>query len=286
MLREAILPPNLTRTPEPVAVMDSSDSVAGFDREGTKGLLPIYRFNALAISRLAPAGAQLVDLGCGSGRFLAYLAKRRPDLKILGVDLAEDMVAVGRRHLVASGLDDRVRLVHGDMREFRRLLPARADIVTSVFSMHHLAAWEDLRACLGEVAAAVDGGQASLWIFDHVRPRRGRTAEEVPDIFTPDASAAFCEDSRNSLRASWSFSELGTALRAALPISGHGAQSRWLPLYQIHWASPFTRDSDGGVEWIDEQDLPRGARVEALVLSRLFGATPASPRKLWSQRPS
>ena len=104
MLREAALPCSLARTPEPTATMASAESVAGFDEQGCSSLLSIYRFNALAIHRLAPRGAQIVDLGCGTGRFLAYLAARRPDLKILGLDFAEAMVQVGRRHLARAGL--------------------------------------------------------------------------------------------------------------------------------------------------------------------------------------
>ena len=194
MLREATLPRTLVRTPEPTAAMASAESIAGFDEQGGLSLLPIYRFNALAIHRLAPRGAQIVDLGCGTGRFLAYLAAHRPDLKIVGLDFAEEMVRIGRCHLARAGLDGRVRLLPGDMREFRKVVPAGADLVTSIFSLHHLTTRDDLLACLRETAAAIESEHPLLWIFDHVRPRRQRTAEDVPEIFTPDASPAFCDD--------------------------------------------------------------------------------------------
>lgn len=271
MLREASLPRKLARTPEPTAEMASPESIAGFDEQGAASLLPIYRFNALAISRLAPHGAQLVDLGCGTGRFLAYLAAHRPDLKILGVDAAADMVLAGRRHLAETGLDGRVSLTDGDMRQFHGLLPSRTDLVSSIFSLHHLTTRGDLLACLREIAAVIGDRNARLWIFDHARPRRDRTAVEVPEIFTPDASPAFRADSRNSLRASWSFTELGTALRETLPVAARGARSRLLPLYQIHWTQPGLPAN--AAPWVEGEAPPALCR-DARRLSLLFRNSP------------
>ncbi len=270
MLREASLPRSLSRIPEPSAVMDSEASIAGFDEQGSSALLPIYRFNAMAISGLAPAGAHVVDLGCGTGRFLACLAAHRPDLTITGIDLAADMVSVGRRHLARAGLDDRVRLIDGDMREFLKVAPARVDLVSSIFSLHHLPTRDDLLGCLREIAAAVGSGDRLLWIFDHARPRRRRTAEEVPEIFTPGASPAFQEDSQNSLYASWSFDELRAALRETLPVELQAARSKLLPLYQIHWTPVTTAAAGRPAPWIEDEALSADARREAQLLSRLF----------------
>lgn len=63
------------------------------------------------IDRHGPAGARTVlDFGCGTGRDLAYLAKR---LEVVGVDLQPRMVAYARQ--VRPHLDLRV----GDMRHVR-----------------------------------------------------------------------------------------------------------------------------------------------------------------------
>ena len=269
ILREAGFPAELARTPEPGA-MTSSASVVGFDEAGTTSLLPLYRFNALAISRLAAPGARILDLGCGSGRFLAYLATRRPDLKLVGLDLSEAMIDLGRRHLAEAGLEDRVSLVRGDMREFRRLLPAKPDIITSIFALHHLATQDDLVACLREINAVSSDDHALVWIFDHTRPHHLRTAEEVSKIFTPAASLAFRRNSYNSLCASWSFEELHAALRDTFAVAMTGAQSRLLPLYQIHWTAPCPQRAVGNAEWIEDDKLPPGVRTETQMLLRLF----------------
>ena len=100
----------LAREPEPSLVMDAPENVAAFDQQGQRLLLPLYHFSALAISRLLRPGGRLLDLGSGSGRLLAYLAKGRPDLEIIGLELSKPMVDAGNRMLEQAGLLPRVRL--------------------------------------------------------------------------------------------------------------------------------------------------------------------------------
>ena len=40
------------------------------------------------VKPIEPQGASVVDVACGPGNVSAYLAKVRPDLKLIGVDLA------------------------------------------------------------------------------------------------------------------------------------------------------------------------------------------------------
>lgn len=270
-LREACLSRTLVRTPEPSAEMTSPESVAGFHEQGALGLLPIYHFNALAIHKLAPHGARILDLGCGTGQFLAYLASRRPDLNIIGLDASADMVRVGSQELRRAGLDRRVRLLHGDMREFRNWIPAGTDLISSIFSLHHLSTRDDLLACMREISATLADQGTRLWIFDHARPRRRRTAGDVAEIFTPEASPAFREDSYNSLCASWSFAELKAVLLEMMPAALHAAKSRLLPLYQIHWVPAATSGSSDF--WIDG-NLPQKVIAETRILSMLFRTSP------------
>ncbi len=52
--------------------------------------------------RIESRGANVLDLACGPGNVSAYLAKARPDLRIMGVDLAEEMVKQARRRVPAG----------------------------------------------------------------------------------------------------------------------------------------------------------------------------------------
>ena len=98
----------------------------------------IHQFNALAISRLLPEGGTLLDLGCGSGRMLARLARGRPDARIIGLDLSEPMLETGRELLERDGLTDRVELRRGDITTFDAEVPEQPDVISCNFALHHL----------------------------------------------------------------------------------------------------------------------------------------------------
>ena len=283
-LREALLANDLVRTPEPAAEMSSRESIVGFHNEGAASLLPVYHFNALAVDSLAPPGGRILDLGCGSGQFLAHLAVRRPDLRITGLDLAEEMIGLGQEMLARRSLTHRVRLLRGDMRHLEQVEREKIDVISTVFSLHHLPTHDDLIACIREMRRIIAAHQARLWLFDFARPRTQTTAREFAGIFAPNASRAHLEDTRNSLHASWSFDELRSALQSDFQGQMHSCRARLIPLYQIHWFEGPRRPGRSS-EWLEADDLPRTARFDAKLLSRLFASTPLTRGEPVDDRP-
>jgi len=256
--------------------MTDEASVRAFHKAGNAQgpLLGIYHFNARAIHALAPRGGIILDLGSGSGRFLAYLAHRRPDLRLIGLDLSPEMVALGNEMLRAEGLSDRAELREGDMTTFANALSPSPDLVSSIFSLHHLPTDANLRACaneMGKIVRATAG--AAIWVFDHARPRREDTAVRFPEVFTPATSTAFKIDSSNSLRASWSFDELREALRAGVDATMQCALARILPLYQIHWYRGTRTPGDAAL-WRAAVDLPAQAAADSRDLAKLLKPVP------------
>ena len=272
LLRELISPPRLQRRPEPSAEMDDLAQVEAFHGQGANALVPVYHFNALATSRMVPVGGTVVDLGSGSGRYLSYLAQRRPDIRIIGIDLAPTMVEVGNRFLAQQGLAGRVTLKVGDMTSFGALLPEPVDLISSVFSLHHLPTEEHLKSCLSEIAAARQRTGCGMWLFDHARPRHPATPQIFPEIFTPDAPNAFKQDSCNSLIASHSFAELCEHLHGVGLEATHHRLSRWMRLYQVHWLEPAQVSKPGGA-WQDAALLSK-AQHDYTGLRRLFPDVP------------
>jgi SAM-dependent methyltransferase len=47
-------------------------------------------------TRIEPKGSSVLDVACGPGNVSAYLVKARPDLKLVGIDLAEGMIVQAR----------------------------------------------------------------------------------------------------------------------------------------------------------------------------------------------
>ncbi len=275
-LHEALSRRTLERRPEPTSDMSGRENVDAFHAQGAESgaLLGVYHFNARQIHALVPERGIVVDLGCGSGQCLRYIAESRPDLRLLGFDLSEPMVEVGNAMLREAGLAERVTLRVGDMTTFASDVPRDVSLVTSIFSLHHLPTAELLEACLRQIDEVRERHGAGYWIFDHARPRSLVTASRFPHVFTPDASPAFNADSTNSLIASWSYDELLTRIDANIGGTNEHACARVLPLYQVHWMRG-PRAPANPTMWRQSQSLPTQARRDADSLARLFGALPS-----------
>jgi cyclopropane fatty-acyl-phospholipid synthase-like methyltransferase len=75
------------------------------------------------------SGSQrLLEVGAGSGIYIRHAAERNPQLEALGLELQADVAAAARANLQGWGLDDRVRVEVGDIRE--RAVEATFDVVT------------------------------------------------------------------------------------------------------------------------------------------------------------
>ena len=96
---------------------------------------------------------RLIDLGCGTGRFLDCVKQAWPRLPVLGLDLSVAYVRHARRHL---GRWARVNLVVANA----EAIPApdnSVDAVTSVFVFHELPG-EVRRTVIGEAARVLKAG--------------------------------------------------------------------------------------------------------------------------------
>jgi SAM-dependent methyltransferase len=105
----------------------------------------------------------LLDVACGTGRHLEYLAD---DLAVVGLDNDPDMLAVARRRLPDGILHE------GDMRRFD--LGRTFDVVTCLFSaIGYMETLEELRAAVATMARHVSPG-GLLFIEPWIFPERFR----------------------------------------------------------------------------------------------------------------
>jgi len=84
------------------------------------------------------AGARVVDLHCGGGRWLIAMAQRFPALRLLGVEFERDSVERARRAVAAAGLVDRIEIVLAEITDIDRGVGAH-DLAYFQYALHDLA---------------------------------------------------------------------------------------------------------------------------------------------------
>lgn len=75
-------------------------------------------------------GLDVLDLGCGDGTTALPAARRGAN--VLGIDIAENLVAAGNARAAAAGLDN-LRFQEGDASDLRDLADESFDLVVSIF---------------------------------------------------------------------------------------------------------------------------------------------------------
>ncbi len=86
-----------------------------------------YRFSvdSLILASLArlPARGRVMDLGSGNGVVSFIVAKREPELEVVGLEIQRQMVERAVRGARLNGLEGRVKFVEGSFRDVQRLFP-------------------------------------------------------------------------------------------------------------------------------------------------------------------
>jgi ubiquinone/menaquinone biosynthesis C-methylase UbiE len=177
------------------------DDLAPIDEFHTRG-----RESTLEITGLANLKASdlVLDVGCGLGGTARYLADRYM-CNVVGIDLTEEYISVGRKLTERIGLSDRVELSHGSALE----LPfedKRFDIVWTEHVQMHIA---DKNRFYAEIARVLKRG-GRLLFHDIFRGHGGSplyptpwaedesistlaTETEVRSIEKVQASIEFCK---------------------------------------------------------------------------------------------
>ncbi len=61
-----------------------------------------------------PPGAQVLEIGCGTGRNLIRIAQTYPGVDCFGIDVSNVMLETARRSIESAGLAGRIRLAQAD----------------------------------------------------------------------------------------------------------------------------------------------------------------------------
>jgi S-adenosylmethionine-diacylgycerolhomoserine-N-methlytransferase len=113
-----------------------------------------------------PAGGDVLELGCGTGRNLVLAGRRYPDAHIFGLDISAEMLASARRQIVRCGLAGRIVVAAGDATRFA---PSELfgvdgfDRVYFSYTLSMIPRWQE--AITAGLDALRPGGQLSIVDF-------------------------------------------------------------------------------------------------------------------------
>lgn len=200
----------MARVPEP-ELMDDEEQARAYAEadfsESNSLFLTLYK----EVFGDVPAGAHVLDLGCGPGDISMRFASEFAACDVDAVDGSNAMLEFGRKAIVAEPrLVDRVRFI-------RAVLPAdplpreNYDIIISNSLLHHLHDPGGLWRCIERYAAP----GARVQVMDLARCESTGQAAELVATYAGDAPEVLRQDFYNSLLAAFTPAEVELQLATA-----------------------------------------------------------------------
>jgi ubiquinone/menaquinone biosynthesis C-methylase UbiE len=155
-------------------------------------------------------GGRLLDLGCGTADMTIRFAQTYPELRLLGVDGSDSMLAYGVKAVSAAGLEGRIVLE-------KHLLPdpeLEHGVFHAVISnslLHHVAD----PVALWRAAARCGRPGAPVMSMDLRRPETEQAALDLVERYAHRAMPALKQDFFQSLCAAYTVGEIEEQLQSA-----------------------------------------------------------------------
>lgn len=154
--------------------------------------------------------ARVLDAGTGPARIPVLMGQRRPQWRIVGIDLSANMLKLGTRHIREAGLEDRIQLQLVDAKQ----MPFEDnffDLVVSNSIVHHLPNplpfFQEIQRVLKP-----NGG---LFLRDLQRPPDRETVDRLVASIGTDYDAHQTQLFRDSLIAAFTVEEVREMLDVA-----------------------------------------------------------------------
>ena len=242
----------LTRVLEPEA-MDTPEEASAYDAMDHAAVNKHFVDDLLEAGLSDAPGVEVLDLGCGTGQIPIELCRRTSHLKVVAVDLAENMLRIGRENVARAGLSDRIELTHADAKPS---LALRASVGAGSFAAGRFAAVisnslvHHVPEPAGVLAEAVRLASPGGLIFfrDLLRPPDD-SASSGWSINTPAARRRISSNSstprsarrcRSTRSAAWSSTSTSTASACAPRATATGpgppanrTVARWSPGFSL-----------------------------------------------------
>jgi len=211
-MMQRFAPQKLVRQPEMDVVMYDQEQDEQFTRDGREGALAVlYQVIVDSILKLAPESGRALDLGCGSGQLLCKIASEMPAMQFTGLDLSANMLGFARGSRDQYDLDN-VSFRQGSWFDADGLGRASYDLVTWHLALHHCDSADDVVRVV-DAAADLVKPDGTLILFDIIRPRTGRLAVHLADLYSMRWGSWFYQDTLDSYKAAFTFAEMEDILQ-------------------------------------------------------------------------
>lgn len=140
-----------------------------YDKIAQTALESYYKEVAEQVVAHTSRGA-ILDIGSGPGYLPIEIAKRAPDLRIVGIDLSKALIKIARENAAQANLADRVQFIQGDGNRLG-FKDNSFDMLISTGSLH---AWKRPIRVFNECHRVLKA-ECDAWILDPAR------------VFTPEA---------------------------------------------------------------------------------------------------
>jgi ubiquinone/menaquinone biosynthesis C-methylase UbiE len=190
----------LPRTLEP-EVMDTPEEARDYDAMDHAAVNRAFADDFLAA--LPPGTVTVLDVGTGTAQIPIEVCGRTPTLTVLGIDLAEEMLKVGRANVLRARLVNRIDLRRVDA----KAMPFPADTFGAVMSnsiVHHI---PGPAAVFAEMVRVVRP-RGLLFVRDLLRPADEPTLGRLVQAYAGDANEHQKQMFGDSLRAALTLDEV------------------------------------------------------------------------------
>jgi ubiquinone/menaquinone biosynthesis C-methylase UbiE len=210
--------------------MDTAEEASEYETMDHSGVNDVFITDLIAGGDVGP---QVMDLGCGPAAIPILLAQRLPEIQVMGIDSAVEMLDVAKREIDFGGVMERVFLQHADAKTLEDFEDEMTDTVISNSLLHHL---EKPESALATAQRLVRSG-GRLFIRDLARPDSVETVEALVNQYAGSESEFAQQLLRQSLHAALTIDEI-QALAGGLGISPGQVQMTSDRHWTIDWQRP------------------------------------------------
>ena len=218
----------LLRTLEP-EVMDTADEAADYDAmdhsEVNRRFVNDWATTGLASGITPTAPLRMLDVGTGTALIPIEFCRSFPNLRIVALDLATEMLKFAATNIQRAGFSDRIEL---QLVDAKRIPCADGEFATVVSNsiIHHIP--RPLEAFTEMVRVLSPGG--FLFVRDLLRPRTEAELEALVNLHTPGATPRMRQLFRQSMHAALTVDEVAGMLDQL------GLNREWVrPTSDRHW---------------------------------------------------